>query len=326
MTAQGLSFQGLQESEGSVIQSDLGPTLAATDTTLFQAWKGSGGDTRIWYSAFNGSSWGQQQSFPDPIRTNARPGLGFLGTTLWAAWKSAGNDNSIYYANYDGGWTEQSQLVLPNSPAVKTTDGPAIASFGGRLYMMWKGSPDNGIYWTYFDPSTGLWIPQQRLPPLVQSTAGPGLAAFSTRSQNLTLCAAWKGSPDNGLYYSFLASGSTTWTHQQQMPSPIGSNDGPSLAGISNTLIAAWRGNGDEGLYYTGYNNVTKSLGYIGGLQNGAPVQEQLPNPLGSNIRPSIAAFINPPDEGQLFLFFNWKGTDTDHSLYWTTATPNSSS
>jgi hypothetical protein len=34
MTAQGLSFQGLQKSEGSVIQSDLGPTLAATDTTL----------------------------------------------------------------------------------------------------------------------------------------------------------------------------------------------------------------------------------------------------------------------------------------------------
>lgn len=300
--------------------------LAYVDPThLYLAWKGSDGDKRIWYSSFDGSSWAEQQSLPDPIRTNARPGLGALvptsgsGTQLWAAWKSEGSDDSIYYSTFNGSWSQQTQLVLPDSPAVKTTDGPAISSFDGLLYIMWKGSPDNGIYWTSFDPSTGNWIPQQQLfPSVVKTTAGPGLATFTTRRS--ALCAAWKGSPDQGLYYSFLTSPNASWTPQNKMPSPIGSSDGPSVAGFNGSLYAAWRGTGDEGLYYTGYNIQTGTLGYIGGLPNGTPpVQEQLPNPLASNYRPSIAAFS--PSRRVTTLYFAWKGSDSDHSLYWTSAT-----
>jgi uncharacterized protein len=49
------------------------------------------------------------------------------------------------------------------------------------------------------------------------------------------------------------------------------------------------------------------------------PVQEQLPNPLASNSRPSIAAFS--PSRCVATLYFAWKGSDSDHSLYWTSAT-----
>jgi hypothetical protein len=161
----GLSFQGLQQEMASIVASDLGPSLAVETSLLYQIWKGSGGDTRIWFSRFNGSSWTVQQSLPDPIRTSASPGLAALVTSaengepssqLWAAWKSEGSDNSIYFSIYDGAWSEQTQIVLPNSPTVKTTNSPALASFGGLLYFVWKGSPDDGIYWTYFNPSTAV--------------------------------------------------------------------------------------------------------------------------------------------------------------------------
>jgi hypothetical protein len=321
MAWQGLSFKGLQNSEGSVIQSDGAPALAG-GAELYQVWKGSGGDTRMWFSTFDGTSWADQQSLPDPMRTDARPGAAYIAGKLWVVWKLAGGD-SIYYSTYSGAWTEQQQLSLPNYP-VRTTDGPAIAGFDNLVYMMWKGSPDSGLYWTNYNPETTQWLPQQQLPSSMQSTAGPGLASFSTPVQTSTLCAAWKGSGDYYLYYSFLTSGgSTTWTTRQQMPTAILSDDGPGLVGMNSTLYAAWVGHANPGLTYTGYNYQTGDLGYIGGFPNGTgtpPVQEQLPLPLGSNFRPAVAAF-SPVGAGQALLVFAWKGNDTDHSLYWTTAT-----
>lgn len=50
-----LSFNGSQQSEGSVIQSDLGPALAGNPGQelyeLYQVWKGSHGDTQIYFSS-----------------------------------------------------------------------------------------------------------------------------------------------------------------------------------------------------------------------------------------------------------------------------------
>jgi hypothetical protein len=88
---------------------------------------------------------------PDPICTNARPGLAFypnliIGAQLWLSWKSEDSDDSIYYVIYNGTWSPQMKLVLLNSLAVKTTDGPTLVSINGDMYIMWKGSLDNGIY------------------------------------------------------------------------------------------------------------------------------------------------------------------------------------
>jgi hypothetical protein len=135
------------------------------------------------------------------------------------------------------------------------------------------------------------------------------------------LCAAWKGTSDQGLYYSILTNADgTTWPAQKQMPVAISSSEGPSVAAFNDTFYAAWKGNGNELLTYTGYNGQTGTFGYIGGLPGGSPpVQEQLPNPLASLYRPSIAAYSTSP--GTASLYFAWKGSDTDNGLYWTLAT-----
>jgi hypothetical protein len=180
---------------------------------------------------------------------------------------------------------------------------------------MWKGSPDNSLYWTYYDINQNSWFPQQLLtsPNIsVQSTAGPALAAFTSGTGETFLCAAWKGYPDTSLYYSFLNTTGTDWSPQTRMPDSIASTDGPSLAGFGSSLYATWKGgNGDEGLWYSAYNWEQWSIAVPGEPQI---VQKEFPSANGSLYRPSVA-FISSET-----LYFLWKGKDTDNALYWVTA------
>ena len=82
-------------------------------------------------------------------------------------------------------------------PAADSSDGPALAVFGGRLYAAFMGSEgDTNLWWSSFDGFN--WAPQQRISDSMASSNSPSLAAFQGR-----LYMAWRGtSPDVQLYYS----------------------------------------------------------------------------------------------------------------------------
>jgi len=92
-----------------------------------------------------------------------------------------------------GAWSPQ-QLTSGDRG---TSTTPALASYGGRLYMVWKGINDTGIYYSFFDG--GFWSPQQLTSGDRGTSSAPALASYGG-----SLYMAWKGIDDTGIYYSFF--------------------------------------------------------------------------------------------------------------------------
>jgi hypothetical protein len=83
--------------------------------------------------------------------TTAGPALAQVGNVIQAAWHGAKGDNGLWFTQLANdivsGKTVQEWSAQANIPGVGSSDGPSIASFKGRLHMVWKGIPnDGGIY------------------------------------------------------------------------------------------------------------------------------------------------------------------------------------
>jgi kumamolisin len=228
-----------------------GVALAVFNDKLYMAWKGlidlSGAtvadDPRIWWSAYDGSSWSAEQLVPG--LTSTGPRLAAYNNLLYAAWKGEFDDPRIWWSSFNGTtWAPQEDV-----PGVGTSVGPSLAVFQNALYAAWKGKfGDQRIWWSSFNGTT--WAPQREIPG-VASTEGPSLAVF----QN-ALYAAWKGeSGDQGIWWSSF--NGTTWTPQKEIPG-VATSVGPSLAVFTNALYAVWKGEfGDERIWWSSFNGTT---------------------------------------------------------------------
>lgn len=179
-------------------------------------------------------------------------------------------------------------------PAPVSTDtGPSIATYNGKLHMLWKGSNgDQSIWHSAFDGS--YWTPQQKVPNVATAVI-PKLAVYSGK-----LYAAWRGGGSTETLWYTSYDGS--WAPQKMIPSTW-SSVGPSLATFNNKLYAAWKGMGnDETLWFTSYDG------------NSWAPQKQIPSTW-SSVGPSLAAY-----KGKLYAF--WKGMGADQTI-WYTSTPD---
>ena len=77
-----------------------------------------------------------------------------------------GADQAIWFSSFDGShWAAQASV-----PGVGTSEGPALGTFGSRLFALWKGvSGDQRLFWSSFNGSA--WAAQQILP----GNTGPDL-------------------------------------------------------------------------------------------------------------------------------------------------------
>jgi hypothetical protein len=101
--------------------TDFGPALAAGtagDPPLTLAWKGRDPDTRIWWSAFDGSTWGPQASLDDR-HTTAAPALGIIGGSLLMAWTW---ENTVHWSIYGGGIWSAPRVIVGS----QTSRSPAL--------------------------------------------------------------------------------------------------------------------------------------------------------------------------------------------------------
>jgi len=210
-----------------------------------------------------------------------------ITTDLYAVWRGAGNDQGIWWSTFNGHqWAAQQEV-----PDVGSSDGPAVALFGGILYMAWKGRADDpDLWWTTFDGQT--WA-AQKVVPGTGSNARPALALFRGQLQM-----TWRGAAgDESLYWATFDG--SAWTSQQQIKN-VGSTDGPALAVYDSTLYMAWRGAGDdESLWWTTFDGTAW-----------AP-QRRIPG-ITSAACPALALFDNR-------LYLTARGAGSDESLYWTT-------
>jgi hypothetical protein len=142
----------------------------------FMCWRGERTDQGIYWNSFDGLRWSPQQG--TNFGTSGVPTL-----TTWhglrMAWKGILGDESIWWSVFDGytSWSGQRTLGDDRIDFGSST-GPALASFGDYLYMVWKGSgPDVQIWWSY--TADGItWAPQQVVPG-VETDSKPALVAIA---------------------------------------------------------------------------------------------------------------------------------------------------
>ena len=166
---------------------------------------------------------------------------------------------------------------------------PALASFNGELYMVWKGMErDDRVFYSFFNGKN--WAPQKQVRGIGSST-GAALAVF-----NKELFMAWKGVlGDERIFWTTFDG--TTWAPQQVIPG-MGSSTGPRLAVFNNKLYMVWKGvMGDQRIFWTTFNGLSW-----------AP-QAFVPN-VATSVGPALAVFNNA-------LYMVWKGWYGDQGLYW---------
>lgn len=138
------------------------------------------------------------------------------------------------------GWSNQTHLQ-----GWGTTHAPRCAQYKNKLWMVWKGSGDDGIWYATFDGTH--WSGQTRIHG-VGTSAAPAVAA----SSDGYLYLAWRGvGKDAGIWYS--RTDGAGWSAQQKVPG-VGTSHGPSLASHDGKLWMAWKGSGDEGIWFAAFN------------------------------------------------------------------------
>ena len=124
---------------------------------LFMAWKGIGGDPRIFYATkYSDQLWGHQDLVPG-FTSSDRPSLGAYTTNdarLFMACKGEGADQGIWFTTfYANRWAPKTQSV----GGVGTSHGAALVQHGGALLMVWKGAgTDHGIYYSTLETALSL--------------------------------------------------------------------------------------------------------------------------------------------------------------------------
>jgi hypothetical protein len=220
------------ERQGVGVGTSYGPALAVFNRRLYAAWKGVNGDSRMFWSSFDGTNWSSEQQGVG-VGTSHGPALAAFNGRLYAAWKGVAGDSRMFWSSFDGtNWSpEQKGVGL-------TSHGPALAECNGQLYSAWKGvDGDTRMFWSVFDGK--LWSPEQQGVG-VGTSRGPALATYRTSDLQQRLLAGWKGVPgDNRMFWSTFDG--STWSAEQQGIG-VGTSDGPALASFNGRIIGAWKG------------------------------------------------------------------------------------
>jgi hypothetical protein len=216
------------------------PALAAFNGDLYAAWSGKGGPpTKVWYSAFNGTTWTPQSTVPaaltepDSGGNDAGPALGVYGTDLYVAWVGKTSPYSIWYSAYDGS-TWSAQAKVPSS----LTDGfssPALAEYGGDLYLAWPSQASDAIMYSAFNGTS--WTAPVTIAPTSATPnpfgiGGPGLALYNGK-----LYVTWRTQAAAQVAYSSF--NGTKWSKAHKLTSFV--VFGPSaLSALGSNLYVAW--------------------------------------------------------------------------------------
>jgi len=279
------------EQQGVGVGTSNAPALAEFNGRLYAAWKGVPGDTRMFWSSFDGRNWSPEQPGVGVGSSNG-PSLAVFNGKLYAAWKGVPGDTRMFWSSFDGhSWSPEQPGV-----GVGTSDGPSLAVFNGKLYAAWKGVPgDTRMFWSSFDGTS--WSPEQQGVGFGTST-GPALAAFNGK-----LYAAWKGEPGDGrMFWSSLDGGG--WSSEQKLSAAVGTSARPTLAVFNGQLYAAWK---------SVPNDNRMLLSVFDGTSTWSLARRGIG--FGSSDSPSLAVLGSR-------LFAAWKGVPSDTRMFWSVFEP----
>jgi hypothetical protein len=139
------------------------PSLASHGGLLYMVYK-SASDYDLWFNVFNennSGTWRDEDTKitkDGKIRTSDAPALCEYNGTLYLAYKAASN-NDIWYTSFDdvtGAWKEGDEKITKDG-RTRTSTGPNLAVYNNLLYMVYKASDGDNIWYNVFDDATGAW-------------------------------------------------------------------------------------------------------------------------------------------------------------------------
>jgi len=183
--------------------SDFGPSLAAFQDQLYCVYRGSGSDSQLSWTRFDGS-WSDYQRIPNAY-TSEGPSLAVFQGRLYCVYRGAGSDSQLSWMTFDGNSWSNYQGIHD----AYTFYGPSLAVFQGRLYCVYRGGDgDPFLSWISFDGSS--WTYFQRIHD-ANSSAGPSIAAFENK-----LYCVYRGSGSD-LQLSWTTFDGSNWTDYQRI-------------------------------------------------------------------------------------------------------------
>jgi hypothetical protein len=120
---------------GQVIE--IGPALTVYKSQLFTIWSSTACCDYLDYAEFNGGTWTTPGTFVADFGANHGLGLAVFNKILYAGWDGpypgSTGDSPVDYSTYNGSW-----LAIQGVPSAQTGHGPALAAYGGKLFVAWN--------------------------------------------------------------------------------------------------------------------------------------------------------------------------------------------
>ncbi|MGW0363664.1 hypothetical protein [Streptomyces sp. NPDC002990] len=232
---------------GGGFSSTHAPSLAVAKASsdVHMVHKGSGTDQRIYHSRLGVHYVVRTQS--GPFQTTGRPGIAILSGREVIAWREPNNNALMWSTNGSPGWSQPRQI------GAQTSHGPAMATFGNTVFMVWKAIGDESPYWVQFNGSS--WSAIKPLPVAAGTVLLSDTPALIPSLTGLTM--AYKGTQsDARIWLSDFQPGSSWSAPRPAVPTDgaIHTSHGPAIGTQDGVPRLSWKGLGDQKVWSSAQN------------------------------------------------------------------------
>jgi hypothetical protein len=173
------------------------PTIAAFGAKLYFVGV-TPGTGQLWWATMDANETFTPSQLLPYMYSSSPPSLAVLNNRLYMV-HMAGFTSNMVMNSFDGvSWGPDITIQGGfGGGAQHSSVAPAIAAYGGVLHMIHKETTADGIWWSYYTPSTGVWSAEVSLP---NSQRMDGFAALAALPSQLLM--VHRGAGENTLWYS----------------------------------------------------------------------------------------------------------------------------
>jgi hypothetical protein len=186
---------------------------------------------------------------------------GYRAIKGWVGGLFGDSKSWIWFTAFDG---TDDEWFIPDVPVTKnghtkTSAGPALAVYNGLLYMAYKSSGDDTIWYNVFD-GNDWWQQDQQISAggHTLTSAAPALAVY-----NGQLMMVYRSSGDDTIWGNEFQANGNFWPTQDHQISAGGhtlTSAAPALAVYNGLLYMAYKSSGDDGHIWYNYFDGRKWL------------------------------------------------------------------
>ena len=195
--------------------SKASPIIGAIDDLVHMVHLGDRSND-IWWSIYDGTSWKKPDGTPGNVRipgqkSKAPPALAAFQNQLHMV-HLGDRSNDIWWSIYDGTSWKKPDGTPGNVriPGQKSKAPPALAAFGGSLYLVHLGDTSNDIWWSAYDGTS--WRGSDGTPGDERIVDQRSKASPAIVGHHLVLHMVHLGDTSNNIWHSTKQQPAIEWT------------------------------------------------------------------------------------------------------------------